>query len=140
MTSGSGQFVQFHAPSSRRLHVEVQGPLGADDVDKLVRETVEALADRPEVREVLIDVRKLEDCTTAAQGGLGSLQKLLARRGMRTAWLAGSGRIHGLSRLVVTRTGDPNAGTFITMAEVDVWFGDTRGGLETLKAKAGSMP
>lgn len=140
MSPDLSHLFRFHSPSLRRLHIELCAPLGDDDADKLVRATVEVLAERPEVWEVLIDVRKLVDCGTSVQTGFGSLQKLLGRRGMRTAWLAASGRMHGLSRLVVTRVADPNAATCITMAEVEAWFADTRGRLETLKAKAGRMP
>lgn len=131
---------QFHSPSFKRLHIELCAPLGDDDVDKLVQATVEVLAERPQVREVLIDVRKLVDCVTSVQTGFGSLQKLLGRRGMRTAWLSNSGRMHGLSRFVVTRVADPNAATCITMGEVEAWFADTRGRFEVLKANAGRKP
>jgi hypothetical protein len=128
---------RFDLLSTRRLLVELHGVLGDDRAaDHLVANVVDALAATPDVREVLMDVRALDDCTMSARGGLSSLQKLLARRQIRTAWLAGTPRVQGLARMIIVALGDQRAATFMTAQQADAWFTETAGRLDAITGKA----
>ena len=129
----------FHHPSRQRLHVQICGSLGDDDCDELMRLTVENLAVHPTVRQVIMDIQQVVDCSATARVGLGSLQKLFARRQLRTAWIAGSASTQGLARLVVMRATDPNAATFMTADQAEVWFSHDIERVATLNKKAGTQ-
>ncbi len=119
-----------------RLIIEISGALGDYIAEELTQNTVEALANNPTTRNVLIDLRPLRDCTVMARVGLSTMQKLLRRRQIRTAWLVATPRMHGLAALVAHSASDSGASVFLNLAQADTWFGGTTGRLDALITKA----
>lgn len=118
---------RFEVVFAHRLLVEIRGVLDDRLIDDLMRNAVEALASTSEIKQVLVDIRSLDDCSVSARTGLVSLQKLLARRRLRTAWVASTPRMQGLARVIILGVGDQSAATFITTEQADAWFGETTG-------------
>lgn len=117
------------------LIVEISGTLGDYIAEELTGRTVEALASQPTTRNVLVDVRPLRDCTVMARVGLSTMQKLLRRRQIRTAWLVATPRIHGLASLVAMSASDQGASVFLNMTQAETWFGMTTGRLDGFMAR-----
>jgi len=105
-----------------RLTIEISGVLGDYIAEELTSGAVEALAGQPGTKLVLIDLRKLEDFTVMARVGLQTLQKLLRRRDLRTAWLVTGARFYGLATLVAHGAADPGAGIFQTLPQAETWL------------------
>lgn len=136
MAPNHGHYFHFVPAPPDRLILEISGALGDYIAEELTARTVEALANQPGTRGVLVDLRSLRDCTVMARVGLSTLQKLLLRRQIRTAWLVATPRMHGLATLVAHNANDPGAGVFLTLAQAETWFGGTTGRLEGFMANA----
>lgn len=119
-----------------RLNIEIVGTLGDYIAEELTSRAVEALASQPTTRNVLVDLRQLRDCTVMARVGLSTMQKLLRRRQIRTAWLVSTPRIHGLAALVAMSASDSGANVFLNLAQADTWFGTTAGRLEGFMSRS----
>jgi len=119
-----------------RLTIEVGGALGDLIAEELTARTVDALANQAATRRVLMDIRGLTDFTVMARVGLGTCQKLLRRRQIRTAWLVSTPRQHGLATLVAHNAADDGAGIFQTLPQAEAWFSSSEGRLEGMMAKA----
>jgi hypothetical protein len=126
----------FTASPPDRLTIEVEGALGDYIAEELTSGAVEALAGQAGTRLVLIDLRKLTDCTVMARVGLQTLQKILRRRQIRTAWLVASPSFPGLATLVAHTAADAGAGVFQQMPQVEAWFSSNEGRLEGHMARA----
>lgn len=124
---------QISLVQPNRLQIEIRARI--DGTDGLVAAAVDALAEHRTVRQVLIDIRNVDDCTPNGRVGLGTLQKLLARRQLRAAWLVGTGRMNGLARLVGSGAADPNVATFVSLQQAEAWFGGTAGRVDQLFSK-----
>jgi|GEM_PF-6385911 len=124
---------QIHLMQPQRLHVQIHERI--DDTGTLVNRVVDALAEHRQVTQVLVDMRNVNDWTETARVGLGTLQKLLARRQLRTAWIVGSGRTHGLARFIVVRAADSNAATFTSLSSAEEWLATHQGRVAQLLSK-----
>ncbi|MDC3953648.1 hypothetical protein [Polyangium jinanense] len=112
----------FTTTSPDRVTIEIGGALGDLIAEELTAKTVEALANQTTTKFVLLDIRGLTDFTVMARVGLGTCQKLLRRRQIRTAWLVSTPRQHGLATLVTYSAADDGAGVFQTLAQAEAWF------------------
>lgn len=121
---------RFEVVSTTRLLVEVTGVLDDALIDNLMPSTVEALATTSEIKQVVLDLRTIDDCTPGARGGLSSLQKLLARRRIRTAWLVSTPRMQGVAKVVILGVADQQAASFINMQQAELWFTQEAGRIE----------
>ncbi|HVK64109.1 MAG TPA: hypothetical protein VM694_06540, partial [Polyangium sp.] len=74
--------------------------------------------------------------TVMARVGLGTCQKLLRRRQIRTAWLVTTPRQHGLATLVAHNAADDGTAVFQTVAQAEAWFVSSGGRLEGMMARA----
>ncbi|MDI1483991.1 hypothetical protein [Polyangium sp. y55x31] len=110
-----------------RVTIEIGGALGDLIAEELTAKTVDALASQASTKLVLIDIRGLTDFTVMARVGLGTCQKLLRRRQIRTAWLVSTPRQHGLATLVAHSAADDGAGVFQTLAQIEAWFASSEG-------------
>ncbi|MDI1443840.1 hypothetical protein [Polyangium sp. 6x1] len=119
-----------------RVTIEIGGALGDLIAEELTTRTVDTLANQAGTRLVLIDIRGLTDFTVMARVGLGTCQKLLRRRQIRTAWLVSTPRQHGLATLVAHNAADDGAGVFQTLAQAEAWFASSEGRLEGIMARA----
>lgn len=122
--------------TSQRITIELIGVLGDYIAEELTSGAVEALALEPTAKLVVLDLRGVTDCTVMARVGLGTLQRLLRRRQVRTAWLVSTPRQSGLATLVANSAADEGAGVFTTDAQVEAWSSSNEGRLESLIAQA----
>ncbi|HMY18596.1 MAG TPA: hypothetical protein PKA58_19855 [Polyangium sp.] len=122
MTVTQSHHLKYHCQPPDRLTIEIGGELGDHITEELTTRTVEALTKQPSIRFVVVDLRTLRDCRVMARVGLTTLQKLLLRRQLRTAWIVATPRFHGLAMLAIGGAGDPNASVFSRMEQVDAWF------------------
>ncbi len=127
---------QFSTIPPDRVTIEIGGALGDLIAEELTARTVETLANQGPTKLVLLDIRSLVDCTVMGRVGLGTCQKLLRRRQIRTAWLVATPRQHGLATLVAHNAADEGAGVFQTLPQVEAWFSSTEGRLEGMMARA----
>lgn len=121
---------RFEVASLTRLLVEVTGVLDDAMIDNLIPATVEALATTSEIKQVVLDLRTIEDCTPGARGGLSSLQKLLARRRLRAAWLVSTPRMQGVAKAIIVGVADQQAASFGNMQQAEAWFDQGAGRIE----------
>lgn len=119
-----------------RVTIEIGGALGDLIAEELTAQTVEALANQAGTKLVLMDIRGLTDFTVMARVGLGTCQKLLRRRQIRTAWLVTTPRQHGLATLVAHNAADDGTAVFQTVAQAEAWFVSSGGRLEGMMARA----
>ncbi|MRG92797.1 hypothetical protein [Polyangium spumosum] len=127
---------QFTTTPPDRITIEIGGALGDLIAEELTAKAVEVLANQAATRLVLLDIRELTDFTVMARVGLGTCQKLLRRRQIRTAWLVSTPRQHGLATLVAHNAADDGAGVFQTMQQVEAWFASKEGRLEGIIRRA----
>jgi hypothetical protein len=119
-----------------RLTIVIAGSLGDYIAEELTTKAVEALAGQAGTKRVLVDLRGMVDCSVMARVGLQTLQKLLRRRQIRTAWLVSTPRAHGLATLVAHTAADSGAGVFLQATQAEAWFQSSEGRLAGHMARA----
>jgi len=124
----------------RRVEVRACGSIDAHDVDRLASELLPN--DMGNGWELLVDWTELSGYTPEARQALLQLQRALAERSVRTAFVAERPRLRGLALWLAHTTNDPLARPFHQRAQADAWLASREGRIQYLtqyleRAKAG---
>lgn len=107
-----------------RLWVQWKGLLDVDAVTRELSALKSALSDAS-VRQVLVDTSLVTLCPESARAHLVSVQKELAARGRRTAWLDARAAFRGMALWVMHLAQDPNGKAVSTLQQAEAWLGSS---------------
>ncbi len=131
--SGSETASIEHLEASRLL-VRLRGAFEADAVQHLSDELLRQLDAIGPGGELIIDMNELESCTTEARMRLILLQRGIAKRGVRTAFVADRPRFRGVALFVAHHSDDMYARAFLLRAQADAWLLRSEGRIESIAA------
>ena len=112
--------IECATESASRATFTVAGVLDEDGAREL-QEQVEAQLARGR-SEFLLDLRPLADCKILGRQGLRELQERFRRARVRTAYVAKTPRIRGMTLIVINGANDAGANTFVDAAAAAEWL------------------
>lgn len=114
---------QVHPLEGDRLRIELRGDLTqevAEALEATVQDTLRSLA--AGAFDVIVDMRGLETSSVFARSVLVRVQKRIAAKARRTAYLADRARFRGLALWVIHLAEDDNAKSVMNEKGVEDWF------------------
>lgn len=107
------------------------GTLSVESVNSLERQLRQRLDSRaPRSLAVLIDLREAGGFDLEIRGALVELQRLLAARSRRTAYVSDRAHLRGLALWAMGRADDQNAKVFMSLEAAEEWLGSQGGRLD----------
>ncbi|MCH9683583.1 MAG: hypothetical protein K0V04_19250 [Deltaproteobacteria bacterium] len=124
MASGCIHSIDRRQP--RRFAVHLVGDLGLTEAMDLMRQVLAQVDEIGDEARVVLDMTALQGCTTAARKQLVLMQRGLARRGCRTAYVSDRPRFRGMGLWLCHHADDVNGRAFYTMDQADAWLATGR--------------
>ncbi len=104
------------------LTIQIHGSMQVGPIRALFAELKEMLAGEPGPETILFDLSGVERCDIAARQEMVAIQRFIATRGSRTAYLASRPRIRGITLWIVHVSQDGNARPIVTLDEAKDWL------------------
>lgn len=111
---------------SARLVVRLGGEFDDVMAEQLEKALGEILEKRSGAFHTLVDLCGLEECSVFARTVLVRIQRALAAKSQRTAYLANQSRFRGLGLWICHLAEDPNARAVVTEEAAEAWFQGTQ--------------
>lgn len=127
----------FTRESATRLAITLVGALSGAVLVGLHDELVQRL-ESGEVECILFDLRDVRACDLSGREALVAVQRYLAEKDRRTAYLARRPRIRGVTLWVVHVAEDGKAKPVVSLDDAEDWFGLTESRLDEIERSTAS--
>jgi len=134
---GVGSFShEIERDGDGRVVVQLVGAMGGAEIKILSADLMEYLDGDEGPEGILFDLSEVEACDLAARQEMVEVQRLIAARGSRTAYLASRPRIRGVTLWIVHISQDGNARPIVSADEAEDWLDQRSTRMELIESEA----
>ncbi len=127
---------EITSPGDRHVTISLGGSLTGGAFGRVETGVREVIDGGDGHHGVLWDLRKVRRCDLGARQAMKQLQSEIAKKAVRTAYVASRPRIRGVALWVVHTSGDALARPFANHNQAMDWLDATRGRIEAIKDRA----